>query len=114
MAPQTGHIIVDYLHLPPGEPGVLVQVQLVIGAVLRRETHLQKPAGDPGSALDRSDVDLLTHHFEGPQREEGVAALTVGPGVPSRVLALLQDELLAGEVVAIVANPAENRAQTEN
>ena len=35
MAPQTGNIIVHYLHLPPSKSRVLVQVELVIGAVLQ-------------------------------------------------------------------------------
>lgn len=51
----------------------------------------------------------VTHHFERPQRQEGVAALTVGPGVPAWVLALLQDELLPCEPVSVVTRPAERK-----
>lgn len=50
-----------------------------------------------------------THHFEGPQRQEGVAALIVGPGVPAWILAFLQDELLACEATPVVTHPAETR-----
>lgn len=51
-----------------------------------------------------------THHFEGPQRQEGVAALVVGPGVPARVLAFLQDELLAREAMSLVTHPAAKQS----
>lgn len=51
-----------------------------------------------------------THHFEGPERQEGVAALVVGPGVPARELALLQDELFAREAVSLVAHPAAEQS----
>lgn len=51
----------------------------------------------------------VTHHFERPQRQEGVAALTVGPGVPAWILALLQDELLTCEPVSVVTRPAERK-----
>lgn len=48
-----------------------------------------------------------TYHFERSEGQEGVAALTVGPRVPARVLTLLQDELLTCEATLAVANPAE-------
>lgn len=41
MAPQTGNIVVHYLHLPPSKSRVLVQVELVIGAVLQEGGQTQ-------------------------------------------------------------------------
>ena len=56
MPPQTGHVVVNYLHLSAGEAWVLKQMELVVSAVLKGETqtqaeHERKPL------IDRWSVD---------------------------------------------------------
>lgn len=46
------------------------------------------------------------YHADGPQRHEAVAAVRVAPGVPARILPLLQDEHLAAEVGLLEGNEA--------
>lgn len=47
-----------------------------------------------------------THHSDGTHGHEAVAAVAAGPGVPARVLALLQDEHLPTHVGLFVGHPA--------
>lgn len=47
-----------------------------------------------------------THHADGPEGHEAVAAVGVAPGVPARILSLLQDEHLPTEVSLLKGNKA--------
>ena len=47
-----------------------------------------------------------THHADGPDWHEAVTPVAVGPGVPARVLSLLQNEHLAGQVLLLITHPA--------
>lgn len=48
--PQTGDVVIGDLHFAPGEAGVLVEVQLVIGPVL--------PEGDRDASITEEDEAL--------------------------------------------------------
>ena len=47
-----------------------------------------------------------THHADGPEGQEAVAAIGVAPGIPARILSLLQDEHLPTEVCLLKGNKA--------
>lgn len=47
-----------------------------------------------------------THHADGPEGHEAVAAVGVAPGVPARILSLLQDEHLPTEVSLLEGDKA--------
>lgn len=46
------------------------------------------------------------HHADGPEGHEAVAAVGVAPGIPARILSLLQDEHLPTEVSLLIGNKA--------
>ena len=46
-----------------------------------------------------------THNVQGPEGQEAVAVVTVGPGIPARVVPLLQDVLLPAEGPALKCQP---------
>ena len=46
-----------------------------------------------------------THDVQGPEGQEAVAVVAVGPGVPARVIPLLQDKLLPTEGPAFERQP---------
>ena len=48
----------------------------------------------------------MAHHADGPEGHEAVAAVRVAPGIPARILALLQDEHLPTEVSLLKGNKA--------
>lgn len=54
------------------------------------------------------------YHANGPERQQVVVLLAVAPGVPARVLALLQNEHLATEVYLLKANKAEERREASD
>ena len=46
------------------------------------------------------------YHADGPEGHEAVAAVGVAPGIPARILSLLQDEHLPTEVSLLKGNKA--------
>lgn len=76
------------------------------GALLQRGTKQHGPAlGRP----HRGSLLPSTHHSDGTHGHEAVAPVAAGPGVPARVLALLQDEHLPTHVGLLVGHPAGER-----
>lgn len=49
-------------------------------------------------------VDVI-YHFDGAEGEDAVIAPAVGPGIPARILALLQHELLTLTAGLLVPHP---------
>lgn len=49
---------------------------------------------------------MLRYHADGPEGHEAVASVGVAPGIPARILSLLQDEHLATEVGLLKSNKA--------
>lgn len=47
-----------------------------------------------------------SHHADGPEGHEAVTAVGVAPGIPARILSLLQDEHLPTEVSLLKGNKA--------
>lgn len=54
-----------------------------------------------------------THHPDGPEGHEPIAAVAAGPGVPARIFALLQDEHLPPEVGLLKGDPAGDERKEE-
>lgn len=76
------------------------------GALLQRGIEQHGPAlGRP----HRGSLLPSTHHSDGTHGHEAVAPVAAGPGVPARVLALLQDEHLPTHVGLLVGHPAGER-----
>ncbi len=50
----------------------------------------------------------VSYHADGSEGHETITAVAVWPGVPARILALLQDEHLATEVSLLEGNKAED------
>jgi len=101
--PQRGDVVLLDLHLVALEVGELVQADLVLQAVL------QGGGGGGGEDQERRTGGSRRrgrYHADGPQRHEAVAAVRVAPGVPARILPLLQDEHLAAEVGLLEGNEA--------
>lgn len=111
MDPEAGNVVISYLYFPAGKSRVLVEVHFVIGTILsgggRQKCEYQGGRRGTLGGGDPERRGRRTYHFERSEGQEGVAALTVGPRVPARVLTLLQDELLTCEATLAVANPAE-------
>lgn len=55
---------------------------------------------------------MCFYHFDGPERQQVVVLLAVAPGVPARILALLQDVHLAAEVHLLEAHVPAGRADS--
>ena len=54
---------------------------------------------------------MSAYHADGPEGHEAVAAVGVAPGVPARILSLLQDEHLPTEVSLLKGDKAEEGVQ---
>lgn len=66
--------------------------------------------GCPGTPPSPADpITAPTHDLEGADGHQAVAAVAVGPGVPARVVPLLQHKLLPGEGLALEAQPPAGR-----
>lgn len=55
---------------------------------------------------------MCFYHFDRPERQQVVVLLAVAPGVPARILSLLQDVHLAAEVHLLEANIPAGRADS--
>lgn len=52
------------------------------------------------------------YHANGPKGQQVVVLLAIAPGVPARILALLQDEHVTAEVHLLKANKAEREEKS--
>lgn len=110
MGEQTGNVVVHDLHLAALELSDLVQADLVLLRVLAQTKTAAVQFR--GRNLNNREQLLCFYHFDGPERQQVVVLLAVAPGVPARILALLQDVHLAAEVHLLEAHVPAGRADS--
>lgn len=63
--------------------------------------------------MDKSfQTERKFYHADRPEGQQVVVPLAVAPGIPTGVLALLQDEHLTAEVHLLITNEAEKRKKS--
>ena len=78
---------------------------MLLGVLERKNTEVRE-ALEAKDKLKTGRSDLLLYHPDGPEGQQVVVLLAVAPGVPARILSLLQDVHLTTEVHLLKAHEA--------